>query len=76
VAAIVDAIEESLRGELKRRPSHVEGRRPGDWVLMDYYDFVVHVFRDDRRQFYRLESLWSDAPELDLSHLIPAAQDG
>ncbi len=74
--AIVDSIEQRLRTELDRRPLHVEGRRPGDWVLMDYYDIVVHVFRDDRRQFYRLESLWSDAPTIDLSHLTPAAQDG
>lgn len=75
VLAIVDHIEERLREELGREPSHVEGRRTADWVLMDYYDFVVHVFLADRRQFYRLESLWSDAPTLDLSHLAPTAQD-
>lgn len=61
--------------DLGRRPSHVEGARSSDWVLMDYVDFVVHVFRDDRRRFYRLERLWGDAPPLDLTSLKPAAQD-
>ena len=51
----------------------MEGRRTGDWVLMDYVDFLVHVFRDDRRQFYRLERLWGDAPSLDLTDLTSAA---
>ena len=75
VLAIVDGIEEWLRREFQRRPSHVEGRRSGDWVLMDYIDFVVHVFRQDRRQFYRLESLWGDAPSFSHSELSPATVD-
>ena len=75
VRAIVDSIEERLVRDLGRRPSHVEGARSSDWVLMDYVDFVVHVFRDDRRRFYRLERLWGDAPPLDLTSLKPAAQD-
>jgi len=72
VVAIVESIEERLRTELELRPSHIEGRRAGDWVLMDYVDVLVHVFRDDRRQFYRLEHLWGDAPSLDLSTLTSA----
>jgi len=75
VLAIVDSIEERLRREFKRRPSHVEGRRSGNWVLMDYVDFVVHVFLEDRRQFYRLERLWGDAPSVDLSELGPTVVD-
>ena len=75
VLAIVDSIEEQLRHEFKRRPSHVEGRRSGDWVLMDFIDFVIHVFHEDRRQFYRLESLWGDAPSIDVSGLSPTAVD-
>jgi ribosome-associated protein len=42
---------------------------------MDYVDFVVHVFRDDRRQFYRLERLWGDAPVIDVAGLTPAVRD-
>lgn len=74
VLAIVDSIEERLCREFERRPSHVEGRRPADWVLMDFIDFVVHVFREDRRQYYRLERLWGDAPTIDVSELSPAAE--
>jgi len=73
VLAIVDNIEKRLREDPGVRPSHVEGRRSGDWVLMDYVDLVVHVFRDDRRQFYRLERLWGDAPALDLDELTSGA---
>ncbi len=65
--AIADAIEERLQRELGRRPSHVEGRRSAEWVLMDYVDFVVHIFVESKRRFYRLERLWGDAPTLDLA---------
>ena len=75
VLAIVDSIEERLRRDFKRRPSHIEGRRPADWVLMDFIDFVVHVFHEDRRQFYRLERLWGDAPSVDVSELNPPAEE-
>jgi ribosome-associated protein len=66
IRAIVDAIDERLGQVSGRYPTHVEGRGAAEWVLMDYRDFVVHVFREDRRQFYRLESLWSDAPSIPL----------
>lgn len=52
--------------DLGREPKHVEGRRVGEWVLMDYLDFVVHVFVDEKRRFYSLERLWGDAPRVDL----------
>ena len=65
VVAIADAIEERLVANLERHPDHVEGRRVGDWVLMDYIDFVVHVFVEEKRAFYRLERLWGDAPRVD-----------
>lgn len=45
-------------------PHHVEGLTQGRWVLLDYVDFVVHVFHPDLREFYQLERLWSDAPVL------------
>jgi ribosome-associated protein len=66
VLAISDAVEERLQREFDRRPAHVEGRTTGDWVLLDYIDFVVHVFHHEKRQFYRLERLWGDAPLLKL----------
>jgi ribosome-associated protein len=64
VLAIADGIEEQLWRECRRRPSHVEGRRAADWVLLDYVDFVVHVFRPETRSYYRLENLWGDAPRV------------
>lgn len=61
----VRAIAEHVVEELKKdgvRPSHVEGLRSGRWVLIDYIDFVIHVFHPAAREFYQLERLWGDAP--------------
>ena len=66
VAAIADQIEERLRTEHRRKPAHVEGRRHAEWILMDYIDFVVHIFHEDKREFYRIERLWGDAPSIEL----------
>ena len=64
VAAIAEAIEEALWQDLRVKPGHVEGRRQTEWVLLDYIDFVVHVFVEEKRSFYALERLWGDAPRL------------
>lgn len=61
----VTAIADFLIDEMKRigvRPSSVEGLRGGHWVLIDYFNFVVHVFHPAAREFYQLERLWGDAP--------------
>lgn len=50
-----------------RRPHHVEGLPRGRWVLLDFVDFVVHVFHPTLRAFYQLERLWADAPTLDVT---------
>jgi ribosome-associated protein len=63
--AIADAVEERLREE-KVRPGHIEGYAAGEWILMDYVDFVLHIFTDEKRGYYQLEKLWSDAPRLPL----------
>ena len=63
VQAIAEAVDESLRRG-KVRPLHQEGMNGGNWILLDYGDFIVHVFRDETRRFYALERLWSDAPEV------------
>lgn len=65
-AAIADSVEERLRKNLKVKPVHVEGRQTGEWILMDYIDFVVHIFVEEKRDFYRLDRLWGDAPVCDL----------
>lgn len=71
VQAIAERVERLLR-EHKVRPAHVEGRRKGEWILMDYIDFVVHIFVEEKRQFYRIERLWGDARQVDVSHLVKA----
>jgi ribosome-associated protein len=59
--AISDHVERELRRE-GVRPLGVEGRGAGDWVLMDYGPFIIHVFSREKREFYALEKLWGDAP--------------
>jgi ribosome-associated protein len=66
VQAICDEIESKLKSELKFRPIRIEGYQTADWVLMDYGDFVVHVFEQKQRDFYDLERLWRDASTVDL----------
>lgn len=63
VQAIASSIERKLR-DLKARPLHVEGLKNAQWVLLDYGDFLVHVFDQERRDFYGLERLWGDAADV------------
>lgn len=64
--AIVDAIEETLRKSRQLKPSHVEGQNGSDWVLLDYFDFIVHVFTPETREFYALERLWGSAERIEI----------
>jgi ribosome-associated protein len=65
----VDAIAEEIEAQLGReagiRPLRTEGRDQDEWVLLDYGDFVVHVFLDETRRYFDLERLWSDAPRIE-----------
>lgn len=74
VASIADAVEDALR-EAGVKPLGREGERELRWVLLDYGDFVIHVFQPTEREFYRLEKLWSDAPRLDLPPEVVNATD-
>jgi ribosome-associated protein len=65
VQAVTDAIEESLR-QAGKRPSHIEGYTAAEWVLLDYGDFIAHVFSPASRRFYDLERLWRDAKQVPL----------
>jgi len=70
----VSAIADHLVDELKKegvRPVGVEGMRGGRWVLIDYFDFVVHVFHPAAREFYQLERLWGDVP---VREFVPETQ--
>ena len=64
IEAIGEAVQDSLRTGKGVRPLHIEGKRGGHWLLLDYGDFVVHVFDPETRAFYDLERLWSDAPDV------------
>ena len=65
VRAIADHVIEELKKE-GVRAGHVEGLESGRWVLVDYIDFVVHVFHPTAREFYQLETLWGDAPRFEV----------
>jgi ribosome-associated protein len=60
VDAIADHVEKTLRNELKEHVFHKEGAEQADWILLDYTDVVVHVFKKDVRTLYNLEELWGD----------------
>ena len=65
VKAIADAVEETLR-TARVRPSHIEGYDRAEWILMDYFTFIVHVFTPQTRAFYSLERLWGDADRIEI----------
>lgn len=67
--AIHDAILEGLKKDHGQLPRRVEGVGESRWILMDYFDVVVHIFVPEVREFYRLEQLWGDVPRLDVELL-------
>jgi ribosome-associated protein len=73
VHAIADAVEERLK-TVKVRPTHVEGYERAEWVLLDYFDFIVHVFSPHARQFYALERLWGEATRIEIDDEAPPGQ--
>ena len=64
--AVIDEVVERVRINCGEKPLSVEGRAGSTWILLDYGAVVVHVFRQESRDFYRLERLWGDAPHLRL----------
>jgi ribosome-associated protein len=69
IRAIAEAVEEAL-GARRVKPSHTEGYDRTGWILLDYFDFVVHVFSAETRRFYGLERLWGSAIPIDISSLV------
>ena len=61
ITAIADAVQETLKQELHERPALAEGVDKSEWILLDYFNFVVHVFSRECRTFYGLERLWGNA---------------
>src|ERR1700742_709359 len=73
--AIGDEIELRMKREFGTYPNSVEGRKQGEWILMDYVDFVVHIFLAEKRAFYDLERLWKSARPVDLAELKEALRE-
>ena len=69
IQAIADAVDERLEA-LGLRVTHSEGYKQAEWVLLDYVDFVVHIFSEKARQFYDLERLWKSAKRLEPAELL------
>jgi ribosome-associated protein len=65
VQAIADAVEDTLKTRHTQRPSLVEGYARAEWILLDYFDFVVHVFSRHARDFYGLDRLWGSATRIE-----------
>lgn len=73
--AQVKALAEEVENRLSAagiEPRKVEGTQSALWILMDYYDVVVHIFYKETREFYSIERLWNDAPRLDIEELLKA----
>ena len=66
VQAIADEIGEQLKKQLRRRAVRVEGYSSAEWILLDYGDFIVHLFDKEAREFYDLERLWRDARRVEI----------
>ena len=74
VKAIADAVEETLLKD-RARPAHVEGYDRAEWVLLDYFDFIVHIFTPTMRDFYGLERLWGSAARIPVPEPAGRAAD-
>lgn len=59
--AIAESVDEEVYKAVKENPWHVEGKNNKEWMLLDYFDVVAHIFRKDKRDFFALEKLWGDA---------------
>ena len=70
VDAIANSVDDYLKKTIGERPNHSEGFKNAQWILLDYFDVVVHVFQKSERAFYNLESLWADAKRKDIPNLF------
>ena len=61
IASIAENVRKEISKQIKEKPWHTEGEANKEWVLMDYFNVVVHIFNKEKRDFYKLENLWADA---------------
>lgn len=69
VEGISEAVLEELEVNWDQRPWHREGAQKADWILLDYVDFVIHVFLEEKRSYYSLERLWAEAPHVEIQDI-------
>jgi ribosome-associated protein len=67
VSALSDAVFETVKKATGLNPHKIEGYNNAEWILMDYFDVVVHIFQKEKRAFYRLDELWCDGEEMPVS---------
>ena len=72
IHAIADSVRDSL-AERGVKPAHIEGGEKAGWILLDYFDFIVHIFSPETRSFYALERLWGSAKRFEISSPPPLA---
>tara|TARA_B100000214_G_C23964510_1_gene627017 strand:+ start:471 stop:839 length:369 start_codon:yes stop_codon:yes gene_type:complete len=63
----VKAITDNIRKGTTKKPRHIEGYENQNWILLDYFDIIIHIFKKSEREYYSLESLWADAPSIELN---------
>lgn len=73
--SLSDELEERLSKEDGLEPKRIEGYQSASWILLDYYDVIVHIFYAETRQYYSLERLWADGKEVDLSGLLSSKEE-
>ena len=73
ITAIADAVRETLKLEYGERPTLAEGVEKSEWILLDYFNFVVHIFSRECRAFYDLERLWGNAERIEIPNTDPSA---
>ena len=69
VEGISDAILDELEANWDQIPWQKEGAQRADWILLDYVDFVIHIFLEDKRSYYNLERLWAEAPQIEIPEM-------
>lgn len=74
VSAIADGVFETVKKATGQNPRKIEGYNNAEWILMDYFDVVVHIFLKEKRDFYRLDELWADAKVVDYLHTTVTPQ--
>jgi ribosome-associated protein len=68
--AIADSVDAEVYKALQENPWHVEGKNNKEWVLLDYFDVVAHIFKKDKREFFALEKLWGDAEFIEIEDAV------